>query len=142
MSSATTKDGLSDDTLHNTVPSFTLLKIKYKIVIKTVKFGWSQSLTGLRNQVSCTVFSDVVSSSLVYWHTFAVCPFYDILVAEIALISGVCPDSYLATTGATLLQGGYLMGVQVTSFLHFLSMKLACLLLSSFYSLRHFVGLA
>ena len=48
MSSATTKDGLSDDTLHNTVPSFTLLKIKYKIVIKTVKFGWSQSLTGLR----------------------------------------------------------------------------------------------
>ena len=47
MSSATTKDGLSDDTLHNTVPSFTLLKIKYKIVIKTVKFGWSQSLTGL-----------------------------------------------------------------------------------------------
>ena len=48
MSSATTKDGLSDDTLHNTVPSFTLLKIKYKIMIKTVKFGWSQSLTGLR----------------------------------------------------------------------------------------------
>ena len=47
MSSATTKDGLSDDTLHNTVPSFTLLKIKYKIMIKTVKFGWSQSLTGL-----------------------------------------------------------------------------------------------
>ena len=48
VSSATTKDGLSDDTLHNTVPSFTLLKIKYKIMIKTVKFGWSQSLTGLR----------------------------------------------------------------------------------------------
>ena len=47
MSSATTKDGLSDDTLHNTVSSFTLLKIKYKIMIKTVKFGWSQSLTGL-----------------------------------------------------------------------------------------------
>ena len=44
MSSATIKDGLSDDTLHNTVPSFTLLKIKYKII---VKFGWSQSLTGL-----------------------------------------------------------------------------------------------
>ena len=77
MSSATTKDGLSDDTLHNTVPSFTLLKIKYKIVIKTVKFGWSQSLTGLRTlalRCVCTITSyDTYNYT---WHNGHWAPLY------------------------------------------------------------------